>query len=146
MVENSRLQHALRYYRRLERVHHFVDEHLGEEIRIDEVARAAGIAASYFSTFFQRKTGVHFQEWVSALRIERSRALLSERNYSITEIAFAVGFSSVRTFERRFKKLMGMTPREFRRQARPDLKNGASDKDSVAILQPADATPESSTS
>jgi AraC-like DNA-binding protein len=143
MTENSRLQQALRYYRRLERVHHFVDGHLGEEIRINEVARAAGIAPSYFSTFFHRKTGTHFRCWVSTLRIERSKALLSERNYSITEVAFAVGFSSVRTFERCFKKLVGTTPREFRRQAGPESANGAFDKDSVAFLQPTDATPKS---
>ena len=142
MPDNSQLQHALRYYRRLERVHRFVNEHIGEEIRIDDVARAAGIAPSYFSTFFHRKTGIRFHGWVIELRIERSRALLTEHNYGIMEVAFAVGFSSVRTFERCFKKLVGITPREFRRQVGPDSESGVSEKDSIAILRQGDATPE----
>jgi len=144
MKEKDRLQHALSYYRRLERVQHFVDQHLGEDLRVDEVARAAGIAPSYFSTFFHRKTGTRFHRWVSELRVERSRALLSERNYSITEVAFAAGFSSVRTFERCFKRLVGFTPREFRRQVGPGAESGVFDKDSVAFLQPDDATPKPS--
>lgn len=135
MPEGSRLQHALSYYRRLERVHRFVTEHLDEEIRLAEVARAAGIAPSYFSTFFHRKTGVRFHRWVIALRIARSRELLSERNYSITEIAFAVGFSSMRTFERCFRELSGTTPREFRQLTGTGAGSRMCDQESGAMLQ-----------
>lgn len=74
------------------------------------------ITPSYFSRLFHEKCGCTFPDYLAALRIERSRELLLEReNLSIQEICELVGYSNASYFTTSFKKKYGMTPGQFRR-------------------------------
>lgn len=112
-------QEAFRYYGRLQRVKDFVDDNITDDIPVSVVARVAGLEEKYFSTFFRRKTGIRFKQWVSFLRVNRAMAILASRNRSISEVASAVGFHDVRTFERAFKRFTSMTPLEYKKVVRP---------------------------
>lgn len=110
---------AFSYYTRLGRVERFVAQHYDEPIPLARAARVAGYGEKYFSTLFHQKTGVRFRDWLSSVRVGRAMRLLEQRNHSITGIALDVGFQDLRTFQRTFKKLTGMTPWEFKKSVRP---------------------------
>ena len=111
---------AFTYYARLARVRQYVEAHYSEDLTLAEAAGVAGLEPKYFSTFFHDKTGVCFKDWLRELRVEKALGLMRSRNYSITQVGFAVGFQALRTFERAFKRTTGMTPSDYKRAVRPD--------------------------
>jgi transcriptional regulator GlxA family with amidase domain len=115
----SECRNAFKYYDRLARVKRYFEDNLSEPFSVETAARIACLSEKYFSTFFHRKTGVRFKEWVNAVRIERARQLIDERNRSVTDVAFDVGFQDLRTFERAFKRNSSMTPLAYKKSVRP---------------------------
>ena len=109
------------YYLPLQRVREFVDRNLSEPISLRTAARAAGLEEKYFSAFFHRKTGVCFRDWLAGRRVERAIEILKQRDDTITSVAASVGFQDLRTFERAFKRLTGITPRELKRSVAPRI-------------------------
>ena len=78
-------------------------------------ARLVRMSPASFSRFFRRKVGRTFAHYVNEWRVELACRALVQTSRSITEIAFGCGFENLSNFNRRFRFLKGMTPREFRR-------------------------------
>lgn len=110
---------AFEYYSRLGRVKRYIDRNYDEDITLRNVANIACLQEKYFSSFFHRKTGIRFVDFLAYVRVERAKRLLAEHDTPICEIALAVGYNNARTFERAFKKWTGQTPRRFRQSVRP---------------------------
>jgi two-component system response regulator YesN len=110
---------AFSYYARLQRVRDYVEEHYTERLSLAEAAQVAGLSETYFSSFFHEKVGVCFTAWVTHFRVQQAIALIETQNISITEVAHSVGFRDLRTFERAFRRHMGMTPVAYKRSVRP---------------------------
>jgi xylan 1,4-beta-xylosidase len=110
---------AFGYYERLGRLERYVAEHLTEPITAARAAEVAGLETKYFSTFFRVKVGVRFKHWLGHVRTRRAIDLIRNSDQSLTVVAFEAGFADLRTFDRVFKQHTGMTPREYRRDARP---------------------------
>ncbi len=110
---------ALRYYPALDRVEHYVNEHMRERVTLQAAAGVARLERKYFSAFFRSKVGVTFRDWIAMLRVQRAMDVMRARRASIPQIAFAAGFADVRSFERAFKKLTGVTPQTFRAGVNP---------------------------
>ena len=106
-----------RYYRRLTKVRAYVEANLSRQITLLECAQVARNEATHFSRFFLEKTGTHFSSWLSRQRIARAVLLFAERNYSVAEVSSMVGYGDVRTFQRAFKRHLGMTPSDGKRNA-----------------------------
>ena len=70
----------------------------------------------YFCKMFKKITGINFTDYVSRVRIEKSKNLLLNPNLRVSEIAFEVGFQSLTHFNRVFKKILGQSPTEYRAQ------------------------------
>jgi AraC-like DNA-binding protein len=109
------------YYPPLQRVREFVEKNLSEPISLREAAGAAGLEEKYFSAFFHRKTGILFRDWLAGRRVDRAIEILTQHDDTITSVAASVGFQDLRTFERSFKRITGVTPREFKRSVAPEL-------------------------
>jgi two-component system response regulator YesN len=107
------------YVKRLQRVREYVEGHLTEPLPVKKVAAVAGLETKYFSTFFRRHTGVCYRDWLAWMRVQRAAELIEASNHKLTRLAFIVGFRSVRTFERAFKRHNGMTPQEYKSSVRP---------------------------
>jgi AraC-like DNA-binding protein len=107
------------YYPRLKRVRDFVIERFDETISLAQAADVAAMERTYFSSFFHEKVGVTFRDWLQYLRISRAMKIISQQDHSITEVAFAVGFNELSTFQKAFKRWTSLTPRDFKRLARP---------------------------
>jgi len=110
---------ALAYYPRLSAVAAYVRTHLTDRITLADVSRIAGLERKYFSAYFRSKVGISFTEWLRLLRVRRATELIQGRDASVTRLAFASGFRDVRSFERAFKRLVGMPPAVYRASVRP---------------------------
>ena len=117
--EPSRLEGALAYYRRLSRVRDYVLANYEDHITLEIAADIAGLERTSFSRFFRQKTGLCFTQWLRIVRVKRAKELLARRNRAVTEVAFAVGFRDLSTFERAFKRIEGVTPSCYKSRVRP---------------------------
>ncbi len=97
----------------------YVNEHLREHIELEETARACGMSVSCFQRAFKQEVGITFNKYVNSLRISKARRLLHENNKSMSEIAFACGYTNQYHFTRTFRKLMNTPPRSFRKSCSP---------------------------
>lgn len=114
---------VLEYYPRLRAVADYVGHHLDRHIALTDVARVAGLERKYFSTYFHSKSGIRFTEWLRQLRVNRAKDLIEHEDYSIPRLAFASGFRDLRSFERAFKRYVGMSPSVYRTAVRPNSKS-----------------------
>lgn len=110
---------AFTYYQRLRLLKKYIEGHPDEPISLGKAARITATEKTYFSSFFRRKVGITFTDWIRRFRVARAMKIMKDRDSSITEIAYEVGFSDLRTFERAFKRLTRKTPREYRRAVQP---------------------------
>ena len=104
----------LSYYRRTARVARFLSQHPDEPFGLERAAAIACMERTSFSRFFSKRIGLTFSEFVSAYRVELAIKEMQERNTPLKEIAHAVGFNCLKTFERSFRKKTGMNPSSFR--------------------------------
>jgi AraC-like DNA-binding protein len=98
------------------RAKEFIQEHQTENLRLGHVAKAVNTSTFYFCKMFKKVTGINFTEYLSRIRIEKSKNLLLNPNLRVSEIAFEVGFQSLTHFNRVFKKILGHSPTEYRAQ------------------------------
>ncbi len=94
----------------------YIQEHQTENLRLGHVARACNTSTFYFCKMFKKVTGINFTDYLSRVRIEKSKNLLLNPNLRVSEIAFEVGFQSLTHFNRVFKKILGQSPTEYRAQ------------------------------
>jgi AraC-like DNA-binding protein len=105
-------------------IHFVIDhlvKHLTEDIRLSELARSCGMSDSCFSRFFKKNTGHGFIRYLNRMRINRACMLLTQSETPVTEVCFEVGFNNLSNFNRQFRALCGVTPSEYRRQARRNV-------------------------
>ena len=92
----------------------YINEHIGEDLSLGQVAAAVHMSSFYFCKLFKKATGINFTDYVSRARIERAKNLLINANLRISEIAYEIGFQSLTHFNRMFKKIVGESPTEYR--------------------------------
>ena len=85
-----------------------------KDLALEEVARTVGISPYYFSKLFKEETGMNYTEYLTGIRIEKAKELLSNRELSIKEVCVDSGYGNPNYFSRIFKKWTGITPTEFR--------------------------------
>ncbi|WP_192772403.1 helix-turn-helix domain-containing protein [Plantactinospora soyae] len=90
---------------------------LGEQLTVDDLARAAMFSKFHFTRMFQRVTGVSPGRFLSALRLQRAKELLASTPMRVADISVSVGYNSVGTFSSRFSRSVGMSPTIYRRCA-----------------------------
>lgn len=98
----------------LDRLFLFVDHNFDADCSLAAAAEFLKYDYTYLSKLFKAKTGMSYNEYVSRFRIGKATYELLGSDRSISEIAFAVGFDSIRTFNWEFKRILGTTPREYR--------------------------------
>lgn len=94
----------------------YLHSHYSEPITLESTAHMFNLSIPYVSRLFREAVGKGFVEYVHFLRIEGAATLLRHTNLSITDVAMEVGFESLRTFTRVFRKFKGMSASEFRNQ------------------------------
>ncbi len=102
---------------RLDRVLGWLCRHKAETIPLERAAAIAKMSPKSFCRFFRANTGKTLVEYVHELRIGEACRQLLESDLPISEIALDCGFHNLSNFNRRFRALKGMTPRDYRRQS-----------------------------
>lgn len=98
------------------RAREYIHEHQAEKLPLKQVAKAVNTSTFYFCKLFKKITGINYTDYLSRVRIEKSKNLLLNPNLRVSEIAFEVGFQSLTHFNRVFKKILGQSPSEYRSQ------------------------------
>jgi YesN/AraC family two-component response regulator len=98
----------------------YMETHLDSALRLDAVARAAGMSKYHFCRRFKTVTGFSFRDYLARQRISRAKELLLDTGRTITEIFRDVGFKDMTHFGRVFKRLEGQLPSKFRRRGKDD--------------------------
>jgi AraC family transcriptional regulator len=104
---------------RLRAVVEYVEEHLDTDTTLDEMAAVARLSPYHFARQFKAATGLPPHQYVIARRIERAQHLLHrDPDVSLADVAVHAGFSDQSQLTRHFKRLIGVTPGQFRRSVR----------------------------
>lgn len=103
---------------RLAPVFALVHERYGERISLEEAAGAVGMSTFRFCRVFKEATGKTFIGYLHRVRIDRAKELLSDPECPVAFAAAESGFDNASFFSKIFKSLMGVSPIEYRRQAR----------------------------
>ena len=85
-------------------------------LTVDKLVKKMGMGRTAFFTQLKSKTGLSPVEFIRATRIRRAAQLLEDPQYNITEVTYMVGMNDSRYFSKCFKKSVGMTPSEYRKQ------------------------------
>lgn len=93
----------------------YIDEHLCEDIKIKDIAKVAYLNPSYLSNLFHKETNTTISDWILRKRINEAAFSLANTNEEIADIAFFYHFCSQSYFVKCFKKIMGTTPNEYRK-------------------------------
>lgn len=96
----------------------YIDSHYKENITIDTLSNVAFLSRSYLIHIFSKEYGEPPISYLMKRRVEESRYLLAKTDYSILDIGLMVGFSSGSYFSQSFRRLEGISPKEYRRRAR----------------------------
>lgn len=99
---------------RMQRVMRFIHDHLDGLIERDAVARCAALSTGAFSRFFKTRTGKTLPQYVNELRIGNACSRLRDAGAKVADIALECGFENLANFNRQFRAVTGMNPREYR--------------------------------
>jgi AraC-like DNA-binding protein len=100
--------------RRLLRARDAMDRAYADPLDVRAVAAVAHISPAHFSRCFRTVFGESPHRYLQRRRVERSMFLLRESHRTVTDICFGVGFSSLGTFSRTFREIVGQTPSAYR--------------------------------
>ena len=98
----------------VERAKNFIMERYNKDISLDEVSKEVDISPYYFSKLFKEETGENFIEYLTSIRINKAKQLITGSDMSMKEICTEVGYSDPNYFSRIFKKNVGVTPTEYK--------------------------------
>ncbi|MCD8161077.1 MAG: AraC family transcriptional regulator [Clostridiales bacterium] len=98
----------------VERCKNFVFVHLHEPLTVQEIAECLGTNPNYLIALFRKQEGITLYQYILAQKIDMAKKLLTYSNYSFLEIANYLGFASQSHLGTQFKKITGMTLKQFR--------------------------------
>jgi AraC family transcriptional regulator len=111
------------------RVRDYIAAHIDQKITNDDLAEVAGLSSAYFYTAFKQAEGVSPRRYVLQCRVERAQELLTSTAMSLAEIAGTVGFANQSHCIQYFRKVVGVTPGDYRRRCcRPGEPSTAGDR------------------
>lgn len=93
---------------------YYIENNYFQPIRVETLAAQFGFTRAYFSTLFQRRTGETPHDYLTKIRIKHAKLYLQNTQYSVEEIAYLVGFTSLQRFSEAFKRRVGLSPLQFR--------------------------------
>ena len=103
---------------RIREIMQYIMANLSEDISLNELASQMFVSTSTLSRIFKKNTGEYFADYVMQLRVKSASGLLRHSDQNMTQIAMASGFSNSASFNRAFRKIMGVTPSEYREEYR----------------------------
>ena len=109
-------QHTEQHYsKQIQKTIAYVKDHFSESISLNSVADYLAITPQYLSKLFVQETNENFIDYLNNYRLEQAQIMLYKTNFQINEIARKAGYSDAKYFCTIFKKKMGITPNQYRK-------------------------------
>lgn len=93
----------------------YIQEHLGEDLSLSDIATELGMSRYYFCHLFKKSTGLSPHQYLIRQRIEQAKHLLKNTDQNITFVAMECGFANLSHFAKCFRKVTGINPNQFRK-------------------------------
>ena len=91
-------------------------KHINGMITLEELAAVAGLSVSHYCAMFKQKTMQTPMQLYTSMKIQRACQLLQNRNQTIKAVSYSLGFFDQYHFSKVFKQVMGVAPKNFRKQ------------------------------
>lgn len=111
IIKESEKDHTLQAVYAVSR---YIQNHFKEKITIEDIAASVHLNASYTSHLFRKTFGYTITDYITYVRLENAKIILADTGATINDAAMESGFSDVSYFSRVFKKIEGLSPREYR--------------------------------
>ena len=95
----------------------YVETHIFEKIRFEDMAKELGYASYYLSKKFKKETGIALKDYINEQKIEYAKRLLTNTQSGVVEVSEKLAFSSPSYFGVIFQEYTGMTPSEYQSKA-----------------------------
>ncbi len=93
----------------------YIEKHLGDSVRLEDIAGEVALSPGYFSVLFKKETGETVSDYLLRQRLEEAKRLLRTTSLNMNEIAERVGYTDAKHFSKMFKKQTGAKPFEYRK-------------------------------
>jgi AraC-like DNA-binding protein len=100
-----------------------IEMEYGKQLTLQGYARELGMNAAYLSTLFSKTVGVPFKAYLTDLRLQKAKELLSNPANTVSEVAFQVGYATEDRFRSAFKQATGLSPKQWRETLRAQRPN-----------------------
>lgn len=97
----------------LNKILDYIHSHIETNIRIEDLCEHFSISRSTLQVMFKEQLNEAPKEYISKLKLERAKERLQTKKYTVSEVAYQLGFSSVYYFSRKFKNTYGISPSEY---------------------------------
>jgi AraC-like DNA-binding protein len=118
IAEQFEVHSHTREYKRVQDMIQYMEEHMQENIGLQDIAGHVGMSVSSVSSMFKEETGTTVYDYLTHLRIAKACELLTESNHKIASIASMVGYQNENSFIRVFRKIKAVTPGKFRESSK----------------------------
>jgi two-component system response regulator YesN len=98
----------------IKRANKYIEENYMDDLTLEKVAEVVFLSPVYLSRVYKKKMGINFIDYITKIRIERSKELLSNKNLKVYEISNLVGYKNLKYFYKIFKNYTGYTPNTYR--------------------------------
>ncbi len=109
--ENGKSRNELKLRKMVDK---YLENNYSRNIGLIDVAKDIGVTPNYFSSLFKKEIGENFVEYLTRFRMQVAKKILTHENVNISKVAEMVGYSDVKYFLRVFRKLEGITPKEYK--------------------------------
>lgn len=93
----------------------YIKENYSKQINLADIAEIVNLNPVYFSIIFKKKTGVNFSDYLINYRLDLAKDLLRNINYNVSEVSEKVGYTDPKYFSKLFKRVVGISPIEYRK-------------------------------
>ena len=108
---------------KVNRIFEFTETHFRQPIKLSEVARLINLTEAAFCRYFKTRTRKSYFQYLTEIRIANACRMLLEEDRDIAEIGYSIGFNNPSNFHKHFKKIVHITPKEYRKKGQIVLYN-----------------------
>jgi AraC-like DNA-binding protein len=105
-------------HERMRSIYAFVDANYHRHITLDEVAGEVNMTVPAFCRYFKKLTNKTFTNFVNEFRIAHAGRMLADEHLSIAAVSYEIGFNNLSHFNKQFRQITGVSPRDYRRSLR----------------------------
>lgn len=110
---------------RMQMIHEYVEGNYQDQISLEEVSKLINMTVPAFCRYFKKLTQKTFTQFVNELRVAHACRLLSDEHLSIASVSFESGFNNLSHFNKQFKSIAGLSPREYRKHLKKVVRTEA---------------------